>query len=58
MAEGMDPIGARDGQRASERFEAAKQVSFRDAAVTYIKAHKAGWRNAKHTDQWGNTLAA
>ena len=23
----------------------------------FIKAHKAGWRNAKHCDQWRNTLA-
>jgi integrase len=55
---GIDPIGARDGQRAAERAEAARQITFRDAAEAYIKAHKAGWRNAKHGNQWRNTLAA
>src|SRR6266481_6534228 len=55
---GIDPIGARDGQRAAGRAEAAKQVTFKDAAEAYMRAHKAGWRNAKHGDQWRNTLAA
>ena len=55
---GIDPIGARDGQRATERADAAKQVTFKDAAETYIKTHKTGWRNAKHGAQWHNTLAA
>ena len=54
---GIDPIGARDGQRATERAETAKQVTFKDAAEAFIKAHQAGWRNAKHCDQWRNTLA-
>ena len=55
---GIDPIGARDGQRAAERVEAAKQVTFEAAAEAYIRSHKAGWRNAKHGDQWRNTLKA
>ena len=54
---GIDPIGARDGQRATERAETAKQITFKDAAEAFIKAHQAGWRNAKHCDQWRNTLA-
>jgi hypothetical protein len=55
---GIDPIGVRHGQRAAERVEAAKQVTFKETAEAYIKAHKAGWRNAKHGNQWRNTLAA
>jgi hypothetical protein len=55
---GIDPIGARHGQRAADRAESASQVTFKDAAEAYIKAHKAGWRNAKHGNQWRNTLAA
>jgi hypothetical protein len=54
---GIDPIAARDGQWAAERAEAARQITFKDAAESYIKSHKAGWRNAKHGDQWRNTLA-
>jgi len=54
---GIDPIGEREGQRAARRAEAARQVTFQDAAEAFIRAHKAGWRNAKHADQWRNTLA-
>jgi integrase len=54
---GIDPISARDGQRDAERVEAAKQVTFAAAAEAFIKAHKTGWRSAKHGDQWRNTLA-
>jgi hypothetical protein len=37
---------------------AARQITFRDAADAFIKAHQAGWRSAKHGQQWRNTLAA
>jgi integrase len=57
VSAGIDPISARDGKMATERAAAAKQVTFRDAAEAFIKAHKAGWRNAKHGQQWRNTLA-
>ena len=58
VSAGIDPIGARDGKMATERAAAAKQVTFAEAAEAFIKAHKAGWRNAKHGQQWRNTLAA
>ena len=54
---GIDPIDARDGKLATERAAAARQVTFRDTADAFIKAHAAGWRNAKHGQQWRNTLA-
>ncbi len=57
VSAGIDPIGARDGKMAAERTARAKQVTFRDAAEAFIKAHKAGWRSAKHGDQWRGTLA-
>jgi integrase len=31
-------------------------MTFDDCAAAYIKAHEAGWRNAKHRQQWANTL--
>jgi integrase len=37
-------------------LEAAKAVTFRACAESYIAAHRAGWRNAKHGAQWGATL--
>jgi integrase len=55
--EGIDPIEARRAVRAQERVEAAKTVTFKQCAERYIKAHRAGWRNAKHAAQWEATLA-
>lgn len=30
--------------------------SFSDCAKAYIEAHKSGWKNPKHIQQWSNTL--
>jgi integrase len=57
-AQGIDPIEAKRARRAAERAEKARTVTFQDAAQAYIRSHKAGWRNAKHGDQWENTLKA
>lgn len=54
---GIDPIEARKAEREKARIEAAKAITFKDAAERYIKAHEAGWRNAKHISQWRNTIA-
>ena len=53
---GVNPIKARDDVRAKARLETAKSITFRDAAEAYMEAHRVGWRNAKHADQWRNTL--
>jgi integrase len=50
---GVDPLAA----RASARAAAAKSISFDDAVARYLEAHQAAWRNPKHRQQWGNTLA-
>ena len=54
--EGIDPIEARKAQRAQQALEAAKSMTFKDCAEKYIRAHKMGWRNAKHAAQWDSTL--
>ena len=55
--EGIDPIEARRAARARARLDEAKVVTFKQCAETYIRAHRAGWRNAKHAAQWEATLA-
>ncbi len=52
----VDPIEARKTQRAEGRLAAARSQSFSDCAAAYIEVHRAGWRNAKHADQWTNTI--
>ena len=56
LAEGSDPITARDAVQSQERLASAREQTFRQCAESYIEAHKAGWRNAKHIWQWDNTL--
>lgn len=56
LVEGVDPIAARDGQRAQERLQKASTLTFAKCAEKYIASHRAGWRNPKHVAQWENTL--
>src|SRR5262245_38591880 len=54
---GIDPIEARRAARQQARLDAAKAITFRQCAESYIQAHRAGWRNGKHAAQWEATLA-
>jgi integrase len=56
QSEGRDPIETRTAERASERLVVAKATTFDDCAKAYVAAHRAGWKNAKHRQQWENTL--
>lgn len=57
---GIDPLEER--QRADAEAKAAKQaakvagITFKAMAETHIAANKESWRNAKHRQQWENTL--
>jgi integrase len=55
--EGIDPIEARLAARTKALVDAAKAITFKQCAEAFIKAHRAGWRNAKHAAQWEATLA-
>jgi len=54
--DGMDPIEQRKAERQQRALEAAKAVTFDECADAYIAAHEPSWRNAKHRQQWRNTL--
>ena len=54
---GIDPIDARQAERSARNLEAAKAVTFNQAAEAYIKANRTAWKNAKHAAQWEATLA-
>jgi integrase len=59
---GLDPVAKReqDRQRIVEQQIEAKALdwTFQRCAESYITAKAPGWRNAKHGEQWKNTLAA
>jgi len=56
LVDGVDPIAARESARAEQRRMAAAGQTFSQCAEAYIRTHRAGWKNAKHADQWTNTL--
>jgi integrase len=57
LAQGTDPLEAREAARAAQRAEEARGLSFEAAAESYIQANAPGWRNPKHRAQWKATLA-
>jgi hypothetical protein len=54
LDQGLDPIEARRTQDAAAALAKAKTVSFQQCAKDYIRNHRAGWKNAKHADQWAS----
>lgn len=56
IVQGVDPID--DGRSARARLVASRStaLTFAEAAKQYIDAHEAGWRSAKHAQQWRNTI--
>jgi integrase len=54
--DGIDPIAHRRAEKAARVLQDAKGITFKECAESYIKAHRAGWRNAKHAGQWEATL--
>jgi hypothetical protein len=57
LRQGIDPLTERERERVQRRLNAANAVTFKAAAERYIEAHRPGWKNAKHAEQWTNTLA-
>jgi integrase len=52
----IDPISARDAEHARQSLETARSMTFSECATAYIKTHRSSWKNAKHADQWVNTI--
>ncbi|WP_309960018.1 phage integrase central domain-containing protein [Caballeronia sp. LZ001] len=57
IVSGIDPVLARKEAASRLRAAQAVEVTFEEAAKRYMNAKAAGWKNAKHRDQWKNTLA-
>ncbi|QTX22573.1 tyrosine-type recombinase/integrase [Comamonas aquatica] len=57
VREGVDPMKVKQEAMATARAEQAKKVTFAWCASQYIESHRAGWKNAKHAEQWVSTLA-
>ena len=57
VRQGIDPIDQRNATKAQEKAKAQQVQTFATVAADYIAAKRGGWKNAKHADQWSNTLA-
>jgi integrase len=55
---GKDPIAEARAAASALRASLARDVTFEQAARSYIAAHETGWRNAKHAQQWRITPAS
>ena len=53
---GINPLAAKKQNQIAAALADARMMTFDQCAEAYILAHKAGWKNAKHGDQWTNTL--
>lgn len=56
LIDGINPLSAKKQNQIAAALAAAKTMTFDQCAEAYILAHQAGWKNAKHRDQWANTL--
>ena len=56
VRDGIDPVANSRALRSAMKAEQAQAKTFKFCALAYIDAHEAGWRNAKHVQQWRNTL--
>jgi integrase len=56
IRQGIDPIARQRAAQDALRAAAAAALTFKECAERYIKAHESGWKNAKHAQQYANTL--
>jgi integrase len=56
MLTGADPIEERLRDRRRNQLEQARALTFKQAAEQCIASKKHEWKNAKHGQQWVNTL--
>ena len=55
-ANGQDPLEVRQKERSRSDLAAARKTTFQDCTDAYVETHRAAWNNAKHAQQWTNTI--
>lgn len=56
IRDGVDPIEEARAARDLLKLAQSNAVPFERAAIAYIETHEPGWSNAKHSQQWRNSL--
>lgn len=57
LLDGVDPVDTKRERRQSAIEAQARVMTFDQCATAYIDAHKHGWKNPKHADQWTATIS-
>ena len=56
LADGIDPLERKRAERAQRIVEAARAVTFKQAAEEYFAAHADAWNSATHRRQFPSTM--
>lgn len=56
IRQGRDPVADRRAAKSAQRASRESAKTFKQAALAYIEIHEPAWKNAKHGQQWRNTL--
>lgn len=56
-ADGQDPLDRRNAEHEQRQLAQRGQTSFKECAEAFIELHEATWKNAKHRQQWRNSLS-
>ncbi len=56
IRKGVDPVDQKKAARSALRAAATAARTFKQCAEEYMSVHAAGWKNAKHGQQWRSTL--
>uniref|UniRef100_UPI003F6A1668 tyrosine-type recombinase/integrase n=1 Tax=Lentibacter sp. TaxID=2024994 RepID=UPI003F6A1668 len=56
LLSGLDPLEERKQVKRAQQLAQAKSITFQEAAEKCIESKKPEWKNAKHAQQWSNTL--
>ena len=54
----IDPMEQRDAERSARIAANATRMTFEQAAMNYIAAHRSTWRNQQHAQEWPTSLRA
>lgn len=57
LTDGINPLETKRSDQLTRRMAEASIITFDKAATAYIDSNSPAWRNAKHGDQWRNTIA-
>jgi integrase len=56
LADGRDPLAAKQAAQADAKLAAVRKLTFREAAQRYFDQHENKWRNATHQEAFLSTL--